>query len=173
MCAEIDAFVRVRSRAIWRRQSRSNAEPPGFIRLFSRESNVTTTAREVNRSAEAEKLQPLEDFFSAGDARSDRWRALNVAAHDWAVNGANKAAAQQRVLALFNEMSPIEDYWAFPGPNLMRSLKEAIGAQDADVVGHLTQQIGRALLSGSYRNDASAWDPLAEQESTSAQALPP
>jgi hypothetical protein len=42
------------------------------------ESNVAI-ARELNKDANAERLQPLEDFFSAGDARSDRWRALNVA----------------------------------------------------------------------------------------------
>src|SRR6187549_3328786 len=137
-----------------------------------RESSVMT-AQELNRTAGPERLQPLEDFFSASDARNDRWRALNVAAHEWATNGAGKSAAQKRVVALFNELAPIEDYWAFPGHSLMRSLKEALDAQDANVVAHLTRKIGRALLSGSYRNDATTWDPLAEQEGSSGQALPP
>jgi hypothetical protein len=92
-------------------------------------------------------------------------------AHDWVVDGAGKAKAQQRVLSLFNEMAPIEDYWAYPGPSLMRSLKESIDAQDATVASHLTHKIGRALLSGSYRNDGGAWDPLAEQEAPPTQAL--
>lgn len=143
----------------------------GFIQPFFMESNVATAARELNRKVDAE--QPLEDFFSASDARNDRWRALNVAAHEWAVDGTNRAAEQQRVAALFNEISPIEDYWAFPGSVLMRSLKGAIDAQDANVVAHLTQKIGRALLSGSYRSDAAAWDPLAEQDNAASQALPP
>ena len=131
------------------------------------------TAQDLNRTAEPERLQPLEDFFSASDARNDRWRALNVAAHEWATDGAGKSNAQKRVLALFNELAPIEDYWAFPGPTLMRSLKEALDAQDPNVVAHLTRKIGRALLSGSYRNEATTWDPLAEQDSGTGLALPP
>ena len=131
------------------------------------------TAQDLNRTAEPERLQPLEDFFSASDARNDRWRALNVAAHEWATDGAGKSNAQKRVLALFNELAPIEDYWAFPGPMLMRSLKEALDAQDPNVVAHLTRKIGRALLSGSYRNEATTWDPLAEQDSGTGLALPP
>jgi len=131
------------------------------------------TTQELNRTASPERIQPLEDFFSANDARNDRWRALNVAAQEWATNGSEKSAAQKRVLTLFNEFAPIEDYWAFPGPTLMRSLKEAIDAQDANVVAHLTRRIGRSLLSGSYRSDATSWDPLAEQDGSSGQALPP
>lgn len=136
---------------------------------------MAVAAREVKRTTDepTERLQPLEDFFSASDARNDRWRALNVATHDWAANGAGKAAAQQRVLQLFTEIMPIEDYWAYPGHVLMRSLKEAIDAQDANVAARLTQKIGRALLSGTYRNDTAAWDPLAEQEAGAGTALPP
>jgi arginine decarboxylase len=131
------------------------------------------TAQDLNRTIEPERLQPLEDFFSASDARNDRWRALNIAAHEWATNGAGKSNAQKRVLALFHELAPIEDYWAFPGPTLMRSLKEALDAQDTNLVVHLTRKIGRALLSGSYRNDATTWDLLAEQDNGSGHALPP
>jgi len=60
------------------------------------ERNVATAAaRELKRTTDeiVERVQPLEDFFSAGDARNDRWRSLNVAAHDWAVNGPGRAAA--------------------------------------------------------------------------------
>jgi arginine decarboxylase len=138
------------------------------------------SAQELKRAADAaspqpdaKRLPPLEDFFSASDARNDRWRALNVAAHDWAANGAGKAAAQKRLSDLFIEIMPIEDYWAYPGPVLMRSLKEAIDAQEPNVVARLTQKVGRALLSGSYRNDAAAWDPLGEQEASTGHALPP
>jgi len=138
------------------------------------------TAKELNRIADQQRLQPdperrqpLENFFSATDARNDRWRAFNVAAHDWAVNGAGRSAAQKRVLELFGDIAPMEDYWGYPGPVLMRMLKEAIDAQDANVVAHLTQKIGRALLSGSYRSEAAAWDPLADQEVGGSHALPP
>jgi arginine decarboxylase len=130
-------------------------------------------ASEGKGGADVRKPQPLEAFFSANDARNDRWRALNVAVHDWAANGGTKAGAKEQVLELFKELAPIEDYWAYPGPVLMRSLKEAIDTQDASVAAHLTGKVGRALLSGSYRADASVWDPLAEQDAGPSQALPP
>src|SRR3954451_24493965 len=113
--------------------------------MTAQDLDRTMTTQDLNRTAEPERRQPLEHFFSASDARNDRWRALNVAAHDWAANGAGKAAAQKRLSDLFTEIMPIEDYWAYPGPVLMHTLKEAIDAQDANVVARLTQKVGRAL----------------------------
>ena len=81
--------------------------------------------------------------------------------------------AHQRVLRLFNELSPMEDYWSYPGPGLMRSLKEGLDAHDAGTFARLAQKIGRALLSESYRHDSTAWDPLQESQVQSGHALPP
>jgi arginine decarboxylase len=114
-----------------------------------------------------------EDFFSASDARHDRWRELNVAAHAWAGGGPNKDAAHKRVLALFSEIGPIEEFWAYPGPDFMRTLREAIEGGDAALAAHLAQKIGRALLSGSYRNEGGAWDATDEAPPLAADILPP
>ena len=67
----------------------------------------------------------------------------------------------------------MEDYWSYPGPSLMRSLKESLDAHDAGTFARLAQKIGRALLSESYRHDPSAWDPLQESQARSGHALPP
>lgn len=118
-------------------------------------------------------LQPVDTFFSASEARSDRWRELNAAANGWASAKHDGATAHRQVLRLFEELSPIEDYWSYPGPNLMRSLKESLDARDAGSFARLGQKIGRALLSESYRHDPSTWDPMQESQARSGHALPP
>lgn len=118
-------------------------------------------------------LQPVDMFFSAADARIDRWRELNAAAIAWASAKHDQAGVRQQVLRLLNELSPMEDYWPYPGARLMRSLKESLDAHDASTFSRVTQKIGRALLSNSYRHDPAAWDPLKESQVRSGHALPP
>lgn len=118
------------------------------------------------------KHQTTDSFFSASDARHDRWRELNVATHTWAGEQGSKPAIQKRVIEIFSTIEPIEEFWAYPGPQFMRTLKEAINGGDAAVAARLTQKIGRALLSESYRNDLTVWE-LTEEATPSGQALPP
>ena len=124
-------------------------------------------------AAEA-KVQPVDTFFSAAEARSDRWRELNAAAVAWAKSAKHDGADSQRqVLRLFSELAPIEDYWSYPGPDLMHSLKDALDDEDVSRFSRLAQKVGRALLSNSYRYDPSAWDPLQELQLQAGHALPP
>ena len=60
-------------------------------------------------------LQPVDTFFSAGDARSDRWRELNAAATAWASANNSGAGRTRWSLRVFEELSPFEDYWSYPG----------------------------------------------------------
>ena len=117
--------------------------------------------------------QPIDTFFSAAEARTDRWRELNAMASSWASAKHDGAAAHEQVVRLFNELSPMEDYWSYPGPSLMLSLRERLDAHDASAFSPLVQKIGRALLSNSFRTDPSAWDPLQESQMRPGQALPP
>ena len=119
------------------------------------------------------KHEASESFFSASDARHDRWRELNVAAHTWAGDQGNKSAIRDRVTEIFSTIEPIEEFWAYPGPEFMRILKEAIKGGDAAFVARLTQKIGRALLSESYRGDFAAWELTDDTSQVSGQALPP
>ena len=63
----------------------------------------------------APHLQPVDKFFSASEARSDRWREMNAAANAWSSAKHDGAVPQQRALRLFDELSPFEDYWSYPG----------------------------------------------------------
>jgi arginine decarboxylase len=118
----------------------------------------------------------IKDFFSASEARIDCWRQLNAIGRAWeaevaAAPGDGRLHAEAaRLLA---EVAPLEGYWAFPGPRLMAAVGEAVEARGAGIFAHLVQKISTALLTGSYRYEGSAWDPLQEGEARVADLLPP
>ena len=117
-------------------------------------------------------LQPIDRFFFAAEARNDRWRELMSAARRWDTAG-TAVGAHSAVAKLFAEIVPLEDYWAYPGLTLMRSLKEALDGQNAGVFARLAQKVGRALISGTYRYEVTAWDPLQESQVQGSDFLPP
>ena len=67
----------------------------------------------------------LKDFFSATDARQDRWQQLNSTARALSqpqpVSGAHEQAVK-----LVGEMEPLESHYAYPGPNLLGELCELL-----------------------------------------------
>jgi arginine decarboxylase len=129
---------------------------------------------DVNLGAYQEKSKGIDTFFSALEARQDRWRELGASSRSWAADAKGRGAeAHAHIQSLFAEIVPMEAFWAYPGPTLMRSLSEALAAQDAGVFASLAQKIGRALSSGSYRHDAGAWDPLKDGAGDMGDALLP
>ena len=118
----------------------------------------------------------LTEFFSAAEARTDRWRQMHATALAWAA-AAVQGASDDRVAAdagrLLAEMAPLEAYWAYPGPRLMALVAEALEARNAKLFARLVQRVSSSLLMDSYRNDRAVWDPLAEVEPRLADALPP
>src|SRR3954453_7186811 len=127
----------------------------------------------VVRIATDDHQQPVDTFFSASEARSDRWRELNAAAASWASAKNDGQAAHVKVQKLFHDLAPMEEFLSFPGPGLMRSLRECLDLQDRTTFARLGQKIGRALLSNSYQHDPAVWDALQDSQSNSAHALPP
>ena len=71
------------------------------------------------------------------------------------------------------EIRPLEDYWAFPGSRLMATISEALEQRNAAVFARLVQKTSNALLTGSYRYESAAWDPLQEGEGSTPDILPP
>ena len=115
---------------------------------------------------------PLAEFFSAAEARADRWRQLSAVARAWqaspAQNGAGDALFTE-AMTLFSEVAPLEAFFAYPGPRLMAVTEQALAERNAGVAVRLIQHISAALLSGAYRQDSAAWDPL--QEEGAARAI--
>ena len=110
----------------------------------------------------------VDQFFTVGEARLDRWRSLLQAARDW-----ERAAGEQRpekekyqaaVSAAFEELREWEDFFAYPGHALLRTLEERIASGDATGTARLVQSISAALLTHSYRTDSAEWE--AENQSS-------
>src|SRR5437764_1169805 len=97
----------------------------------------------------------VDQFFTAAEARFDRWRTLLDAARAWE---AGKEKDSSSTFAALQELKQWEDYFAYPGPILMRSLEESIASGDARRSVRLAQLIDVALLTHSYRSNPSEWD---------------
>ncbi len=118
----------------------------------------------------------LVNFFSASEARIDRWRQLNATSRAWEASiakGKPDDKLHVEAAQIFTEIQPLEDYWAFPGPRLMATISEALEQRNAAVFARLVQKTSNALLTGSYRYESATWDPLQEGEGSTPDILPP
>ena len=118
----------------------------------------------------------LSHFFSAAEGRTDRWRQLNAAGRTWeaaVTQGQDDRKYYADIVRLYAEIRPLEDYWAYPGPHLMSTVGEVIEERNAGVFSRIVQKISNALLTGSYRYESAAWDPLQEDEGQVPDVLPP
>ncbi len=119
----------------------------------------------------------LKDFFSAAEARIDRWCEMNTVGRAWEAAIAqglpgDKLLAQ--AAQFLGEISPMESYWAYPGsaPDDDRTRSASMKPMQG-VFARLVQKISNSLLTGGYRHDSAAWDPLQESEARPLDALPP
>ncbi|HEY2920045.1 MAG TPA: decarboxylase [Candidatus Binatia bacterium] len=118
----------------------------------------------------------LKDFFSAAEARNDRWCEMNTVGRAWEAaiaQGQPDEKLHAQAAQLLGDIGPIENYWAYPGPRLMATVRETIDEANAAVFARLVQKISNALLTGGYRHDSAAWDPLQESEARPLDVLPP
>ncbi|MBK6008520.1 aminotransferase class I/II-fold pyridoxal phosphate-dependent enzyme [Ramlibacter ginsenosidimutans] len=115
----------------------------------------------------------LADFFSATDARRDRWSQLAACADAWGAGRGSSDKLATEIVTLLDELEPLEQYWAFPGPALMRTVRELVSGGDAQGLATALNRIKSSIFSGSYRRDPSAWNIDEEAESNFADRLPP
>jgi arginine decarboxylase len=115
----------------------------------------------------------VADFFSSNDARRDRWSQLAAGADAW---GAGRGSADKLVAdinGVLAELEPLEQYWAYPGGNLMRTLRGLLNDGDAQDFSKAVDRIKTSIFSGSYRRDPDAWNIEEEAEESLAERLPP
>jgi arginine decarboxylase len=117
----------------------------------------------------------LADFFSAAEARTDQWRQLGALSRAWqsAAGGRNEDGRFLEALSLFGELAPLEAFFAYPGARLMHAIEQAFADRNSGVAVRLVQHVSTAVLTGAYRYDAAAWDPMQEEASAATELLPP
>jgi arginine decarboxylase len=104
----------------------------------------------------------VDQFFTGAEARFDRWRSLLHAARAW-----EGAASRQRpeiekyqsaVSGSLADLRQWEDFFAFPGHALLRTLDERIASGDAVGTARLVQSLSASLLTHSYRTNKADWE---------------
>ncbi len=107
-------------------------------------------------TANSTKSTRVDQFFTVAEARLDRWREFLQATKNWErVVGHPQQSA---VATLFREMRQWEDFFAYPGLALLRTLDERIASEDATGTARLVQSISAALLTRSYRTNLADWE---------------
>src|SRR5262245_55856394 len=108
----------------------------------------------MSKSAQDSPTLDLRDFFSAAEARIDRWRTLNRIAKAVAGGGVSPAGGHVGdPKGLLAELAPLEELCGYPGPRLMALVHERLRTGDWAGFTRLIQRISAALLSNSYRDD--------------------
>ncbi|CAG9187476.1 aminotransferase class I/II-fold pyridoxal phosphate-dependent enzyme [Cupriavidus pinatubonensis] len=116
----------------------------------------------------------LNQFFSASEARIDRWRILNrIARRLVAQPKGSTADLRQQAVDVLDELRPLEDFNAYPGPRLMAKVDERIAEEDWVGLHRLVQRISAALMCNSYRDEKEAWSLDEEGEAHLPDILPP
>jgi arginine decarboxylase len=102
--------------------------------------------------AQAPPTSPMDmrDFFSAAEARTDRWRQMSAAGRAWeaaVAHGQPDERFHADAARLLSEVTALEDYWAYPGSRLMATVGEALKERNAAMFARLVQKISGALLT--------------------------
>lgn len=104
----------------------------------------------------------VDQFFTVAEARFDRWRQLLQVARKWegasSWQSAERETQQAAASAAFQELRQWEDFFAYPGEQLLKALGDRISSGDATGTAHLAQSISTALLTHSYRTNLADWE---------------
>src|SRR5215813_5441563 len=111
----------------------------------------------------------IDQFFAGLGARGDQWSHLVELTQRWA----DGTSSRTDVEAALAEMTPTEEFHAYPGLQLMGAVRDQVAANDARAASTLVRRIGRALLTRSFRQHAGDWDVHEDAESVASDVLPP
>ena len=108
----------------------------------------------MNVRATEGNLPSIRDYYSATQLRADRWSALREAAEGLNRHGTDGRQGKKllaKAEALFDALSPIESYWAFPGAHAFENLRRQLQSGNIEDLSVSVLRIARALTSGAYR----------------------
>jgi arginine decarboxylase len=118
----------------------------------------------------------IDQFFTVAEARFDRWRALLQATRVWEAvasrQPSEKEKQQSATSGCFQELRQWEDFFAYPGEQLLRQLGERIASGDPSATSRLTQSISTALLTRSYRANPEDWNTDEQASISFADRVP-
>src|SRR4051812_37854707 len=91
----------------------------------------------------------IDQFFAGPGARGDQWRNLVQLADAWSSGSANRTEFE----AALAEMTPTEEFHAYPGHQLMTALRDHAAEDEAWATASVARRITRAILTRSFRQN--------------------
>jgi len=107
-------------------------------------------------ASSSQETRSIDHFFSAPSGRTDRWRDLHAAARSWSRGEAARGAVETALA----ELGAIEEFHAFPGPELMAALRERLQSDDANGFLALAKRISLSTITGNYKHDLKEWQAV-------------
>jgi arginine decarboxylase len=112
----------------------------------------------------------------AAEVRFDRWRALLQAARTWEKSPSqlsrNKDENHAALIQAFAELRQLEDFFAYPGQSLLKSLEQRIASNDAAGTARVVQSISNALVTHSYRSSVADWESAEQTPVSFGERVP-
>jgi arginine decarboxylase len=130
---------------------------------LDRDLTSASKAPEPNKSSSRYSV----GMFGAGEARCDRWQELAHAGQTLVAqisSGASTTETLATVDRLLAPLSVLETFHAYPGELMMSALKDALSRRDFSSFSRITNRIAKAIITGSYRRSATAWNVGEEGE---------
>jgi len=103
----------------------------------------------------------VDQFFTGTEARYDRWRGLLKQTREWeaAAQQPNEVdAARSLVSESLQELEQWEDFYAYPGRQLLDALNQRVASGDAGGSVRLARTISTAIVTHSYRANVGEWE---------------
>ncbi len=98
-------------------------------------------------------MHDMNDYSSAIQLRSDRWSALREATSALTREQKPKDVKDltAKIQSLFESLSVIEPYWAFPGMTAFEHMQRQLQFGNLDDLAFAVNRVTRALTTGAYR----------------------
>ncbi|PTM42841.1 decarboxylase [Bosea sp. 124] len=119
-------------------------------------------------SSSPQESRSIDHFFSAPSGRTDRWRDLHAVARSWVKGDQNRGVVE----AALQELGAIEEFYAFPGHELIAALRDRLQNDDANSFLSLAKRISLAIITGNHKHDAKEWQALDLSLPESADVIP-
>ena len=96
-------------------------------------------------------MRSMSDYYSALQLRADRWSAIRECTQALERGPTPRARERmvKRVEELFEAMTPIEFYWAFPGCQAFHHLRRQLETGQIEQLSFAVRRATRALSSGA------------------------
>ncbi len=105
-------------------------------------------------------------YNSWWQARSDIWSRLDEASAQLASAAASGQALGgllETIAGLLDSVAPVEQYWAFPGPEACRRARDLFAAGSYTSFASLVARVSRALITESYRA-GTGWSVIEDHD---------